>query len=244
MFAFIKRLGQNLKWIIFQRESGAILTFCKEIGRRRDGECECREMKKGLQLDFRMLPISGIAWLVCVLCVYPGLILPEECCYENGWVENVQMIVLLMGGYYCLCAANHRSLFFVSGLVVLALILREVNCGRTLFFAKPGEINVFYRWSEIPGGWLVRCLYGGYMAWVAYFFLRKRLYRDAWSVLRMAKLPFWNVVLLPVSLFAAAYGERVLKNQSLEELSELVFYVSLVGLIYFYSRIRGGGTLQ
>lgn len=193
-------------------------------------------MMKELQWDFSMRPVFWCTVATALLCVYPGAVLPEVCFHENGVVENVQLAVLALGGYFCLTSGHHRSLFAAVGLVVVMLMLREVNCGRTLFFAKTGEVNAFYKWSEIPYGWVVRLLYGVYIAGVVAYFMRMKMFRDVCEVLRMFGVAVWNVVFLLFSAGVAVWGERVLQHQQVEELSELVFYVSLSGMIYLYSR--------
>ena len=42
-------------------------------------------------------------------------------------------------------------------------MIREVNCGRTLFFHIPGTENAFYSWKEIKYGYLVHPIYGTYI---------------------------------------------------------------------------------
>ena len=191
---------------------------------------------KALQWDFSLKSVFWCTVVEALLCVCPGAFLPEVCFYENGLVENLQLVVLALGGWFCLKSGHHRSLFCVVGLVVLMLMLREVNCGRTLFFAKPGEVNAFYKWGEIPYGWVVRLMYGVFIAGVSACFLCRRLYREVGVVLRSSGVPVWNAVFLLLSGCVAVCGERVLHSLPVEELSELVFYTSLTGMIYLYSR--------
>lgn len=195
-------------------------------------------MNKWLSFDFRLHTAALAAIVVAVLCVPLGVYLPVECGYENGVVENVQMAVLAFGVYFCLTARNHRQFFVVVALVLVMLMLREVNCGRTLFFARPGMVNEFYKWKEIPYGWVARALYGGYMAGVMAYFLYKRLYLQIGEVLRQVGVPVWNVILMLIGMALGIYGERVMNNMTVEEFAELGFYVALVGGIHIYARFR------
>lgn len=196
-------------------------------------------MNKWMKFDFRLHAAALVAIVVAVLCVPLGVYLPVECCYENGAVENVQMAVLALGACFCLRAGNHRRFFVVMALVMVMLMLREVNCGRTLFLAKPGTVNDFYQWKELPYGWIARVLFGGYMAGVAAYFLHKRLYLQIGEVLRQVGIPVWNVILMAAGVVLGVYGERVLNNMTVEEFAELVFYVALVGAVHVYARFRG-----
>lgn len=195
-------------------------------------------MNKWVSFDFRLHTAALVAIVVAVLCVPLGAYLPVECGYENGVVENVQMAVLALGVYFCLRSGNHRWFFVVVALVLVMLMLREVNCGRTLFFAKPGAVNDFYKWKEIPYGWVARVLYGGYMAGVMAYFLYKRLYLQIGAVLRQVGVPVWNVILMAAGMALGVYGERVMNNMTVEEFAELGFYVALVGAIHIYARFR------
>lgn len=195
-------------------------------------------MNKWVSFDFRLHTAALVAIVVAVLCVPLGAYLPVECGYENGVVENVQMAVLALGVYFCLRSGNHRRFFVVVALVLVMLMLREVNCGRTLFFAKPGAVNDFYKWKEIPYGWVARVLYGGYMAGVMAYFLYKRLYLQIGAVLRQVGVPVWNVILMAAGMALGVYGERVMNNMTVEEFAELGFYVALVGAVHIYARFR------
>lgn len=185
--------------------------------------------------DFRLHPAAQIALLVAAVSVPLGVWMPEWFGYENGPVENVQLLVLAFGVYFCCSARNHRPLFAVVAMLLVILALREVNCGRTLFFAKPGMINEFYKWKEIPYGWLARVLFGGYVLLTALLFFCRRLYVPMWGMLRRIPVPVWNVLGVVLGMVLGVYGERVLYNTSVEELAELVFYVSLVGGVHLYA---------
>lgn len=199
-------------------------------------------MNRWLRFDFRLHTAALVAIVAAVLCVPLGSFLPVEYGYENGMVENVQMAVLALGVYFCLKARNHRQFFAVVALVMVMLMLREVNCGRTLFFAKPGTVNDFYKWREIPYGWVARVLYGGYMAGVMAYFLHKRLYLQIGAVLRQVGVPVWNVILMAAGMALGVYGERVMNNMTVEEFAELVFYVAFVGSVHLYSRVSSVGA--
>lgn len=195
-----------------------------------------KENQSGKILDFRMHTAAWIAMVVAVLSIPVGMYMPESFGYENGVVENMQMVVLALGVYFCFRSNNHRQLFIFAGLVLIMLMLREVNCGRTLFFAKPGEVNSFYKWKEIPYGWVARVVFGLYIgASVLYFFVKK-LYMQIWNAMKMVSFPVWNLLLALLGMSLGVYAERCMKNLTIEELAELVFYVSLVGLLHIYAR--------
>ena len=197
-------------------------------------------MNELITWDFRWHKAALISMITAFLSVPLGTYLPVECGYENGVVENMQLAALALGVFFCLRARNHRTFFVFVAMVLLIMILREVNCGRTLFFAKPGAVNEFYKWREIPYGWVARVLFGLYMAATAAFFLFGKLYLQLVEVLRKTAVPVWNVLLIVVGMLIGCYGERVLNNMIVEEFAELVSYVALVGAIHLYARCRSG----
>ncbi len=53
-------------------------------------------------LDFKIYPVTWIAILNAVLIVPCILYLPEKYGYENGLLENFQLIALFIGFIFCL----------------------------------------------------------------------------------------------------------------------------------------------
>ena len=193
--------------------------------------------KKVLRPDFQLRAAALIAIFVTCVSVCFGVHLPVEFAYENGWVENIQLFVLMLGVYFCLTSGNHRMFFLGVAWVLIILMLREVNCGRTVFFARPGEVNSFFRWREIPYGWVARVLFGVCIASIPVFFLRNGLYKELSDVLSQVGMPVWNVLLMAVGIALGVYGEWVMNSMVVEELAELVSYVALVGCLHIYARV-------
>ena len=61
-----------------------------------------------------------------------------------------------------------------------------------------------------------------------------KVYLTLWNIIRKVKFPVWNVLLLIVGMSVGMYAEKALENMVLEEITELLFYVSLAGIIYLY----------
>lgn len=205
-------------------------------------------------LDFKVYPVTWIAILNAVLIVPCILYLPEKYGYENGLLENLQLIALFTGFIFCLAypkfsnklnpgngegaSAPDNSLvkfFRFAALVIIILVLREINCGRTIFFPVPGEVNTFYGWKDIKYGWLAHPLYGLYMAYVGFYFLINKLYITLWNIVKKIKFPVWNIVLMLVGMVWGTLAEEVFHNMVMEEITELLFYISLTGIIYLYA---------
>ena len=56
-------------------------------------------------------------------------------------------------------------------------------------------------------------------------------------MIKNTKLPVWNILLACVAMFMGAIAEKATNNNFIfEEGFELLFYVSLAGIVWLYSR--------
>ena len=137
-------------------------------------------------IDFKFYPITWIVSFIA-LSIIPMLIyMPQEYGFENGLLENIQMSILFIMIYLCLSAKTNVKFFRFAVLVLTILIIREVNCGRTLFFPIPGEYHKYYSWRQLPWPWLGKIIHGIYGTWIAivgFIFFKKKVYIDSWSTL-------------------------------------------------------------
>ena len=174
--------------------------------------------------------------LLITLIILPGVIfLPETWGYENGVIENFQMLILFIALFICFNVNSRKKLFIFAGLVLIILLLREVNCGRTLFFPIPGKVNMFYSWKDIPYGWLAHPIYGIYIASVFIYFFVRKVYLDLFQTIKTVKLPVYNFLFFILGIILSLCAEKMTNIFVFEELSELLLYSSLLSLIYLYS---------
>ncbi len=186
--------------------------------------------------NFEIDKTTVLSIIIAILILPCIMFLPEKFGYENGLLENIQMFVLFTGLYLCFFSKIDKKFFIFAGLVLLILMIREVNCGRTLFFPIPGEENAFYKWSEIKYGYLAHPLYGIFIAFVGIYFLKNKLFINLWNYISKTKLPVWNIVLMLAGVILGLYAEHSAHNMVFEEMAELLFYVALVGIIFLYSK--------
>lgn len=185
--------------------------------------------------DFGIQNITWVGILTALAIIPAVMFLPERCGFENGIIENIQLLILFIGVYFSLRSKVDKKFFYLVALVLGILIIREVNCFRTVFFAIPGEENAFYRWSEIKHGWLAHVIYGIYMTFVGLYFLINKFFINLWQKLWNIKFPVWNFVLLILGMVLGLYAEEV-HLLVFEEASELLFYVALISFVYLYSQ--------
>ena len=187
--------------------------------------------------DFKFYGVTWIA-LAVGLSIIPSLMfVPQKYGYENGLYESIQMAVLFGIMAMCLTAQVNKRFFKFAALALTIIMIREVNCGRTLFFHIPGTENSYYPWREIKYGYLVHPIYGTYIGIIGLIFLCKKLYLDMWKIIKNIKLPVWNLVFMGIASFAGAIAEKATNNNFIfEEGFELFFYTALAGVVYLYSR--------
>ena len=196
-----------------------------------------RKIKNFLNLhcDFKVYNATWIAILIALAVVPCVMFLPEHYGYENGLLEDIQMLVLLTGFILAVRSKVNKKFFNFAALILTIIALREINCGRTLFFPVPGEVNTYYSWKEIKYGWIANPIYGLYMACVAFYFFKNELFITLWKIIKEIRFPVWNVLLMLVGMGLGMYAEKAMHNMVFEEITELLFYVSLTGIIYLYA---------
>lgn len=187
-------------------------------------------------IDFSMQKTTWIVVLFALAIIPAVMFLPKQCGYENGLIENIQLVILFIGLFFSFKAKVDKKFFIFTGLVLIILLLREVNCGRTIFFPIPGVENAFYSWKEIKYGWLAHPIYGLYMTFVGLYFLKNKLFINLWHKIRDIKFPIWNFILLLLGMGLGIYAEECAHNFILEEATELLFYVALINFIFLYSQ--------
>ena len=191
-------------------------------------------------LDFKFYIVTIIALVVGISIIPMLMYMPQKYGYENGILENIQMTTLFIMIYFCLTSKTNKKLFKFIPLVLSLLIIREVNCGRTLFFPIPDTYHQYYSWRDLPWPWLGKIahfLYGTWFAIVIFLFFKKKIYLEIWNIIKNTAIPFWNLIFTGFAMFMGIIAEDTTNNNFIfEEGFELLFYVSILGFIWLYSR--------
>lgn len=187
------------------------------------------------RVERRWLPLLMAALFAFVACLYTHK-MPEEWGYENSPIENAQMVVLTVGAGLCATARNHRSFYRLSFFVMLLFLLREVNFGRAVFFPVEGQPNTFYKWQDIPYGWLAHWLIGAYIAALAVYFVCRKLWISLWEILRVKAFPVWGILFMVIGAVLNFGEEMILEDYVAEEIAELGMYFAFIYLVAVYTR--------
>ena len=175
--------------------------------------------------------------VICFLLVVPCTFnLPIHCGYENGILENIQMVILLLAFILALKAKNNKKFFIFIALILLFFALREVNYGRTLFFPIPNQENMFYSWKEIKYGYLVHPIVFLYLTSIFIYFIFNKLYLAMWTYITKVRIPVMNFLFLFIGLILSLYAEKYTHNFVFEEMSELLMYSAILGIVYLYTK--------
>ena len=184
------------------------------------------------RVDFKFHAITILPLLILLLTVPACLWLPIEYSYENHLIENFQLVVILAIFIICIKTKNDKTFFNTLALVMVILFLREINGGRTVFFHIPGGgPNDFYSWKEIPYGYLAHPLYGTFMVFSGLYFILTKSYKVLWNYFLQAKLSIYNWIFVALGIIFGLLGEEW-GLPMLEEMTETLFYVSLLAIIY------------
>ncbi len=188
-------------------------------------------------MDSQFTLSSLIAVTISLLCVSGIFLLPETVSGKNSTPEYLQLFLLLVGMTLAFTANNKRPFFIFVGFVLLLLMLREINFGRTLpCFADPNDPNKFKKWKEIPYGWLAHVFIGIYLGAMVVFFFVRKLYYDAWQLLKSVRIPLWECLIMALAAVCALMTERVFHSDFVEEFFELSFYGALICLVWRFTR--------
>ncbi len=193
-----------------------------------------KELKE--RVDFKFYPVLLAPIIILLLTPICIKWLPLHFANENSLIENFQLVVILFTFIFCVKAKTDKPFFYSMALVMIIIFLREINCGRTVFFLIPGGgPNAFYSWKEIPYGWLAHPLYGLFMVCSGLYFIISKSYKTLWNYFLHARLTIYAWVFMFLGMIFGTLGEEW-GAFMLEEMTETLFYVSLMALIFMQSQ--------
>ena len=198
-------------------------------------------MADKMKFKFLLAPQDILSIALLAACYPLSQILPPECGWENGLIENTQAVLLLFGAMFCFNCAYYsvKGLGYTLGWLYFIMFMRELSWGRVFFPTGIDELGPkFMSMSSIPhhdfinaaiGLAIVILLYGlyKYMPW------RKFIFEIPFPVISAA---------VGIAALVLQYGgEHVwftalshAQNQLLEEFAEMIVYTDMLNMTHYY----------
>ncbi|NCB82619.1 MAG: hypothetical protein EOM38_09510 [Bacilli bacterium] len=196
--------------------------------------------------NFRMYRSTKLSFILVLASLILFFILSPATAYENGPLENLQVLELLAASAFgCYLAAKaasvrERNIWYSGAVTALICAGRELNWGR-VFYPVAGH-NKFLPLKALWYGPIVYPVVGLAIITVLVVLFRSRLL----SFIAERKIPFWNFLLFIVLYFLASLAEhrpmylfeQHLDGEVLEELFECICYWLMIDIMRIMGRIR------
>ena len=193
--------------------------------------------------EFKIYKSTIITLILVPLAVLMFFFLSPTVAYENGPLENLQVVQLVIGALVAYLAArkafdkNVRNIWCCGAVVFLICAGRELNWGRV--FYPTGDHNMFISMKSLWYGPIVYPL----LTIIIIATLYTLWHSDFFSYIKKTKIPFWNLCLFVVLYLTANYAEhrpmifwgQHFDGEILEELFECLCYWLLTDI----TRIMG-----
>ena len=88
-----------------------------------------------MKFKFLLAPQDILSIALLAACYPLAQILPPECGWENGLIENTQAVLLLFGAMFCFNCAYYsvKGLGYTLGWLYFIMFMRELSWGRVFF---------------------------------------------------------------------------------------------------------------
>ena len=185
-------------------------------------------------------------WLTLLMFPLSALLIayaPNSWGFENGPIENAQLILLMLSILFCLTAKEHKQLYLFAATVILFLLFREINCGRVLLWSRSGNIfhsgppQDYLKWKEIPHGPAIRLGIYAFLSGICLLALcRARTFKHILPFLARSTYPIWELLLFLIGLTTSILMEKLNISFIAEEMGETLMYAALTSAIYRFTR--------
>ena len=189
--------------------------------------------------------ISLIAGLLILIAAWPlTFILPVSVSFENGFIENAQIAVLLVGALYNIklifnSTDKQIAAFHIWCMAVMFfMIFRELSWGRVFYpIALEESGPIFVDMSNYAWKIEVHVFIVLYVLILSLYMLKNL------PLMRMlrCRLPWFIIIAILLTVICSYVGDHgiiagKLKGQIAEELGELAFYTLIPALYIHYNR--------
>lgn len=170
--------------------------------------------------------------------------LPDWVSFENGPIENAQVVLLLGCCLMCIRFSHHAAassaqrMWMPSAGIFFILALRELSWGRVFFIKEYSEAGepILIASSEMPFHTAIHACVGFFAVLCLYFLIRfvpwKRIFREI-------PFPWIHLAAVIICIVLTTLGDHhsmfyTIRDQQIEELSELLMYAILGHTAWYY----------
>lgn len=196
-------------------------------------------------------PAGGLLILYALLLYPVSGMLPDWASFENGPIENAQVLLLLLCGGMCVWFARHtllspaQKIWLPSAGIFLILALRELSWGRVFFiraYSEAGE-PILISSSEMPFYTAIHACVGFIAVLCLYFLVRFVPWKH---IFKEIPFPWIHFLAIIICIVLTTLGDHhslfhTIRDQQIEELAELLMYALLGHTAwYYYLKLEGG----
>lgn len=208
--------------------------MCYKIGKK----MKLIEFLKGIpaRLQWNLTGLTVIEFIYIAAIPFMMKYAGAKLFTEGGWVENLQLVVLGAALILALRAPKDKTLFTALALVIVLMLMRETNLGRSYFCEKYLSPDEICRWKKMKYGFIVEPLRNLYGVYILYYIWSKKVYQTIWQYILQAPVFVWDSLILVGAATAATLAEfPFIDNEILEESSEMLTYIAFTHLVWHYS---------
>ena len=183
----------------------------------------------------------NINWLTIIELIYisaiPFMIKFAEPQFfaEGTLIENLQLAVLTVAFIIVITAKKDRTLFIALAMLIVLMLMRETNLGRSYFCEKYLSPDEICRWKNMKYGIIVEPLRNLYGLYILYYIWSRKVYKLIGKYILQAPIYLVDSLIFVGAVVAATIAEwPLIDNEILEESSELLMYIVFINLILRY----------
>ncbi|MBR3662552.1 MAG: hypothetical protein IKN67_04660 [Alphaproteobacteria bacterium] len=190
------------------------------------------DFKKRLNFQVNLF---NIAEFVILATIFPIVMYANPQLFvEDGWVENLQLIILIACFYPALGAKQDKPLFNLAAMIILLMIARELNMGRYYVCDYLGMSRSDCSWKNIPHGYIANIIRAGFALYVIFYAFKTKIHNFVIKYLQTAPIYVWDICFVAVGAVLATLAEKPIDNEILEETAETLLYFAMFGIIWRY----------
>lgn len=190
-------------------------------------------MKKYIDFSFDKMNFLAIA--VLLLSFLWAKIFNISEILENTIYENIAVLPLIAGIYFCLKSKKYKIFFRFIALILFLAIAREFSYGRVPFCAIEGTGgHEFYPWSYYKYGFLANIFVGIYIALGIIYALVNKIWLDIAEIFKKVPIPFWSFLMTFICIFIQEISEHKFENTVVEEIMEFTIYTLTFVIVFIY----------